>query len=369
MIDTTRWNRRLTWAAERLTTPLAPDDYLGLVNPLWPASDPRGRIESVRGETAGVTTLLIRPGRGWAGHRPGQHVRVGVEIRGVLTWRIYSITSVPQAADGLISITVKALPGGRVSPHLSRHTAPGTVLRLGTAEGDFTLSDPVPPRLLLLTAGVGITPVMGMLRTLAARDAVPDTVLMHSAATSQDVVFGPELRALARRTPALRLHEHYTRTLPGSPGGTRPGRLTPAGMTRLVPDWRERQTWACGPAGLLDAVEQHWARADIADRLHVERFRFATTAAGAEADSPGRVRFTVTGREADAAGDVPLLLVGEDAGVIMPSGCRMGICYGCVARLTGGRVRDLRTGRVHGEEGELVQTCVSAAVGPVNLEL
>jgi ferredoxin len=71
----------------------------------------------------------------------------------------------------------------------------------------------------------------------------------------------------------------------------------------------------------------------------------------------------------NADGAVPLLVVGENAGVLMPSGCRMGICYSCVATLRSGRVRDLRTGREHGEEGEVIQTCVSAATGPVAIDL
>jgi ferredoxin len=83
----------------------------------------------------------------------------------------------------------------------------------------------------------------------------------------------------------------------------------------------------------------------------------------------GRVRFTASGREVDADGDVPLLVVGENAGVLMPSGCRMGICYSCVATLRSGRVRDLRTGDEHGDEGDLIQTCVSAAAGPVEIQL
>jgi ferredoxin len=64
----------------------------------------------------------------------------------------------------------------------------------------------------------------------------------------------------------------------------------------------------------------------------------------------------------------PLLIAGEEAGVLMPSGRRMGICHSCVGRLASGRVRDLRTGQVHGEAGDLVQTCVSAAAGPVEIE-
>ena len=81
------------------------------------------------------------------------------------------------------------------------------------------------------------------------------------------------------------------------------------------------------------------------------------------------MRFTRSGRQAHAQGDTPLLAVGEDAGVLMPSGCRMGICHSCIARLTSGRVRDLRTGREYGDEGDLVQTCVSAAVGDVEIDV
>jgi ferredoxin len=117
---------------------------------------------------------------------------------------------------------------------------------------------------------------------------------------------------------------------------------------------------------MLDDAEAHWRDAGIADRLHVEHFRPAVASSGGIG---GRVRFARTGREADAAGDTPLLVAGEEAGVLMPSGCRMGICYSCVAALRSGRVRDLRTGREHGDEGELIQTCVSAAAGTVEIDL
>jgi stearoyl-CoA 9-desaturase NADPH oxidoreductase len=81
------------------------------------------------------------------------------------------------------------------------------------------------------------------------------------------------------------------------------------------------------------------------------------------------VRFSVSGREVDADGATPLLVVGEQAGALLPSGCRMGICHSCVGRLRSGAVRDLRTGELRDSEGELVRTCVSAAAGPVEIEL
>ena len=347
---------RLSAAARWLTSPLLPEDYLGLVNPLWAAGELRGRVEAVRAETADAATLVIRPGRGWVAHRPGQWVRIGVDIDGRRHWRTFSLSSAPGRADGHLTITVKAVQGGLVSDHLVRSTASGTLLRLGRPEGAFVLPEPPPPRLLFVTAGSGITPVMAILDGLRLDNADgPDIVLVHSAKTTGDVIFGERLRSLAARSPRLRLRERHTQP---------EGRLRAADLPRLCPDWTERSVWACGPPAMLDDIAAHWT--GPADGLHVERFSLVpSTAAG----SGGRVRFIRSGREADAGGETPLLAVGESAGVLMPSGCRMGICHGCVARLRSGQVRDVRTGQVHGDAGEMIQTCVSVAAGPVEIEL
>ncbi|MFJ4714108.1 ferredoxin reductase [Streptomyces sp. NPDC088785] len=352
---------RLMTVASWLTSPHAPDDYLSLIDPLLGARHPACRVTAVRAETADATTLTLRPGRGWAGHRPGQYLPVGVEADGAWQWRTYSLTSVPQRPDGLLTITVKAAPGGAVSPRLAHRTAPGTLLRIGPAQGGFVLPERPPPRILMVTAGSGITPVMGMVRALARRPPPhPAVTLVHSAPTARASIFGSELKAMQAELSWLDYREHHSRRL---------GRLTPEGLTRLCPDWRERETWACGPTALLDAVERHWRAAGLAGRLHVERFRLAPvpprTAQGAAGN---RVLFTRTGAEATADPAVPLLVVGESAGVPMRYGCRRGICFGCLTPVTHGRVRDLRTGEVIDRQGELIQTCVVAAAGPLTLD-
>jgi ferredoxin-NADP reductase len=345
-------------AARRLlaavTTPLLPQDYVDLVAPLANPGALRARVQAVRPETADAATLVLRTGRGWRGHVPGQYVRIGIDIDGVRRWRAYSITSGPRD-DGLISITVKAIPGGLVSNHLVRRAAPGTVVHLDQAAGDFRLTTPAPPRVLFVTGGSGITPVMGMLRHHGL--ALADVVLVHSAPTPQDVVFGAELSARAA-AGQLRLVERHT---------ARDGILAPDDLTRLVPDWGSRQTWACGPVGMLDALEAHWAAAGLAERLHTERFRAQVLVGGAG----GEVTFTGAGRTLAADGATPLLDVGEAGGVLLPSGCRMGICMGCVRPLRSGAVRDLRTGAVTTAEpgdGVQVQTCVTAAAGPCTID-
>ncbi|OBK18660.1 ferredoxin reductase [Mycobacterium asiaticum] len=347
-----------------LSTPLVPSDYLDLIDPLRFGTDLRGRIVAINPETRDAATLVIRPGRGWLPHEPGQYVRIGVDVDGVRQWRAYSLTSKGHRRDGCFTVTVKAIPDGVVSNHLVRRATVGSVVHLDQPAGDFVLGDRPPAKLLFLTAGSGITPVMGMLRNLAelchrAGVADPDVVVVHSAPTPDDVIFGWELRMLAREG-RIRLVEKHTDTH---------GMLDVARVDDLVDDIAERQTWACGPAGLLDAVEQRWAAAGIADQLHIERFRPTLISAG----EGGTVTFAKTGSVVEADGSQTLLDAGESAGVLMPSGCRMGICFGCVVPLRQGAVRDLRNGAVTtasaGEDNVQIQTCVSAAAGACELDL
>ena len=157
---------RVLKIAERITTPLVPADYLDVIDPLRSGAVLRGRIVEIHPETRDAVTLVIKPGRGWRPHVPGQYIRVGVDVDGIRQWRAYSLTSSTGRPDGFISITVKAIPGGIVSNYLVRRAAVGTVIHLDQATGGFILDRPVPARVLFVTAGSGITPVMGMLRNL-----------------------------------------------------------------------------------------------------------------------------------------------------------------------------------------------------------
>ena len=347
---------RLLKLAEMVTTPLLPEDYLDIVSPLRSGADLRGRIVAVQPETADAVTLVIQPGRGWKGHTPGQYTRIGVDVDGVRQWRAYSLTSPVERADGCISITVKAMPDGKVSNHLVRRAQPGTIIQLDQAQGDFVLPDTRPEKVLFVTAGSGITPVMGILRNTL--DAPMDVVLLHSAPTPDDVIFAGELRRLAAEGRITLVEQHTDHD----------GMLDLAELGDLVPDYAERQTWACGPTGLLDALEAHWESAGIGERLHTERFRPTVLATG----EGGTARFTEADVTLEADGATPILDAGEQAGVLMPSGCRMGICFGCVLPLREGAVRDLRNGDLTTAapgDGVLIQTCVSAVAGTCDIDL
>ncbi|MCW2834788.1 MAG: ferredoxin reductase [Nocardioides sp.] len=354
---------RLARLAETVTTPLVPADIFDIFAPLRAGADLRGRIEEVRAETPDAATIVIRPGADWAGHVPGQYLRIGIDVDGVREWRAYSLTHGPRA-DGRISITVKAVPDGKVSNHLVHEAVPGTLVHLEQAAGDFVLKSDH-DRLLFVTAGSGITPVIGMLRNLFPstdtgvlrldRSKDLDIVVVHVAPSEPDSIFIRDLESLAA-AGAITLIARYDDVH---------GVLDVDRLDDLVPDLAERRTLACGPAGLLDALAAHHERAGL--ELVTEQFRTERIEPG----DGGTVAFA-DGTLLELDGATSILDAAEEAGVLMPSGCRMGICMGCVLPMRAGAVRDLRNGQitavVPGDGAIKVQTCINAAAGACHLD-
>src|SRR5262249_19804625 len=157
-------------------------------------------------------------------------------------WRAYSLTSDPGRGDGCITITPKLVDGGRGSPFLCRRLRPGDVGRLGGGGGGFVVGGPSPGELVVDTPGRGGAPGLAMLRQLERPGALADVVNVHCARPAAEVIFGERLRALAARRPGYRLHERHTAVA---------GRLAPADLDAICPDWAAREAFACGPPGLL----------------------------------------------------------------------------------------------------------------------
>ncbi|HKV21802.1 MAG TPA: ferredoxin reductase [Mycobacterium sp.] len=343
--------------AARATTPLLPDDYLKMLNPLWTARELRGQVVDVQRETEDTATVTIKPGWGFkADYQPGQYVGIGLRVNGRWHWRSYSLTSIPQRDEKHITITVKATPEGFLSTHLVNGVEPGTIVRLATPKGDFALPDPPPSKILFISAGSGITPLMAMLRSLTARGQNPDIVHVHSAPSKDSVIFHDELRELEGSHPSYQLHLQLTET---------DGHVDFQQLDDLVPDWRDRPTWACGPSPMLEAIEGVFDDADLGESLHIERFTIDRTDKGGEG---GTVTFAISDKTIEIDGATSLLEAGEKVGIQMPFGCRMGICQTCVLPLEDGHVRDFRSGDEHGP-GDRINTCISTASGDCTLKI
>jgi ferredoxin-NADP reductase len=353
-----RARRRILDAARALSTPLLPDDYLEMINPLWSTRELRGRVEDKRHETSDAVTVTIRPGHDWMGHKPGQYLRIGFNIDGVRHWRAYSLTSDPDRPDGFISITPKLVEEGKVSPYIVKELHPGTIVHLGEVEGQFVLPDPPPEKILFISAGSGVTPIMSMVRHLEREGALTDVVHLHSARTEDDVIFGEQLRGIAERNDTFHLHEQFTGV---------DGRIGPEDLDDLCSDWRDREAFLSGPGSMLDAMSEHWEKSGDCDRMHLERFQPIISGTG-EGEG-GTIKFLASDTETESDGSDPILVAGENAGLELPFGCRMGVCHTCVGTLCSGKVRDLRSGEIEGEEGETIRTCISAPEGPVEIDL
>ncbi|MGB3772772.1 MAG: ferredoxin reductase [Rhodococcus sp. (in: high G+C Gram-positive bacteria)] len=351
--------RTMLKAFKHLSNPLRPDDYFEMINPLWTTRELRGKVDRVEREGTDAVSVFIRPGYDWGGHEPGQYLRLGVVINGRYHWRAYSITSDPHGDHGLISVSPKLVPEGTVSPFLVQGIKPGDIVRLSEIEGVFVLPDPVPAKLLYISAGSGITPIMSMLRELDHLDAMHDVVVIHSVHSRDQTMFSSTLEHLDRKHSSLRLDLRVTEER---------GRMKATDLDELCPDWREREAFCSGPGDLLDDLRDYWKSEGDQDKFHYESFQ-PVIGSGDEEGEGGTVRFTRSDTDVECDGGTPILAAGEEAGLDLQFGCRIGICHTCTGTLTKGRLRDLRNGEVSEPTGQAVRICVNTAEGDIEIDL
>jgi ferredoxin-NADP reductase len=341
-----------------LVGPHGVDRYLELIRPELTVHDARAKVVDVRRQTARSVTLTLKPNDAWPGFRAGQFIKVGVEIDGVRRTRTYS-PACSQHDDRLLELTVTTHPDGLVSRHLRANMRAGAVLHLGPAQGDFTLPDPRPDRLVLISGGSGVTPVLSMLRTLCDEGHDQPCAFVHYARTSKDLLYRPQVEALAARHQNLSVSYVATRE-----GGAH---VSSRAIENLIGPLDGAHAAVCGPPALLEAVSAIWQAAGHPDRVLAETFTPPTlTVTGGAAN--GTLRFL--GSDLDASiTDGTLLEQAEAAGLTPEFGCRMGICHTCTCRKLAGPVRNILTGELSEEEDEEIQLCVSVPAGDVALEL
>ena len=274
----------------------------------------------------------------------------------------YSPTNSEHRPGGLLEFTVSTHPDGLVSRYLREQAGPGMLIHLEPAAGEFVLPDPRPDRILLISGGSGITPVMAMLRTLCDEGYAGEVGLLNYARSPDLALYETELQMLAGSHRGVRVARGFTQ----ASGGPLQGRFDREHLSSVISDHRDAATFVCGPPALIDTVRSTWA-ADGLSTPTVETFAPPTVALDPDS-AEGTVRFDSSGREAENSG-LPLLEQAEDAGLSPPHGCRMGICNTCSCRKTSGAVRNLLTGETSTKEDELVRICVSVPVGDVEIAL
>ncbi|HEV7735025.1 MAG TPA: ferredoxin reductase [Candidatus Binatia bacterium] len=331
--------------------------WLQHVDPLFAYDRVRARVEVVQHETPRVRTVVLRPNARWRGFRAGQHVVVTLEVDGRRLSRTFSLSGGED--DRTLRLTIGRQPNGRVTGALHDRIRPGDILEISQAHGDFVLPDDERVPLLLVAGGTGITPFLAMLRTLAARGARRDVVLLNWAPRAAELIARHELTTLPNRLLGLRVHTAYTRE------GM--DRFSAAGVESVVPDFRQRLTYVCGPDALTDAVAACWRDAGLTERLRREWF--GAPRRDATSDGPVAVACTRSGRTVTVPGVQSLLVELEAAGLTPAHGCRAGICRQCTCVLASGAVEELRTGGTRNETDEPIQLCAVRARSDLVLAL
>jgi 3-phenylpropionate/trans-cinnamate dioxygenase ferredoxin reductase subunit len=306
----------------------------------------------VRQETHDVKSFFFRSPQGRTfSFEPGQFVTLELDIDGEAVNRCYTISSSP-ARPHTISITVKRVPGGKVSNWLHDNLKAGSRVSVLGPSGEFSCA--LHPRrpYLFLSAGSGVTPLMSMTRALTDLAIADDIVFVHSARTPKDIIFRHELNTLTYTHPGVRQIQ-ICQKRDGElewPGLT--GFLDRSVLEREVPDFRERTVFCCGPAPYMAAVRALLTDAGFdMGHYHEESFNLGELTAASPAEAPPvecapasgegvgvKVRFARTGDEITVAPGQTVLAAAQAHGLRLPASCSQGLCGTCKSKLVEGQV-------------------------------
>jgi stearoyl-CoA 9-desaturase NADPH oxidoreductase len=336
------------------------------INPLHQTTEIGARVVQVIDETPNCKTFVLQtntrwPGKRWPGHQAGQHTSVTLTLDGRKLSRTFTISSAP-SKDGRVSITVKHTNANNrrisVSNGMFGQLKTGAILSLSPPSGDFTLPISASKKLLMLSAGSGITPMMAMLRSLDLSTS-PTIEFIHVCRNESDFIFAIELRNLAARHPALHLTLHYSGVS---------GRFDPVKLAPQLPDLAQHVLYVCGPNAFADDTERALRAAGITQRIHRESFGgFAAT--DSDALENHALHLNNTKQSFTVSSQSNLLSAMESAGLNPVFGCRIGICRTCQCVKRSGVVKNLRTGEISDAPNELIALCVSAARSPIELTI
>ena len=321
--------------------------------PAWPGFRQLA-VTRIDRESDSVISIRVEDPEGAAlpAARPGQYLTVRVqpaeEQRSLL--RNYSLSGPPEA--GYYRITVKREPDGAASGYLHTRLRVGDELDIAAPRGTFILDGSDAP-LLLISAGIGATPVLAMLHALAATHAEREIWWLHGARSGRDHCFAAEVRSLLASLPNVRSHVYYSSPDPSDRDFDSARRLTPSVLAELEPP-RDAEAYLCGPAPFMDEISAGLAALGLdAAHIHTEPFGPAPGLTPGIASAPARTPHPPAGEPgtgptiefARSNLAVPwstdyasLLELAEACDVPVRWSCRTGVCHNCETTLIAGVV-------------------------------
>ncbi|MHB8953789.1 MAG: 2Fe-2S iron-sulfur cluster-binding protein [Pirellulaceae bacterium] len=307
------------------------------------------RVEGIVPETPNAKTFRLLPS---TGDRflpftfvPGQFLNVAFSIGGARMNRSYSISSSPTQRE-YVELTVRREPRGAVSRHIVDLVKVGDLVEAGGPVGKFTFTGTEADSIVLISAGVGVTPMMSITRYLTERSWDGEIFFIFSCHNQADYMFANEIAALQRANP--KLHVAVTVSKPeGTDWTGLRGRINKELLTQTVPDLASRRIHLCGPPSMMEATKAMLAALEVPpDQVKTEAFgavKPAPAAAGttAKPTAPATgplVTFSTNNKSAEIHADQTVLELSEELGIGIEFSCRVGTCGVCKVKMTSGEV-------------------------------
>ena len=331
------------------------DQLLQWLHPAWRLNRVLAQVSARAWVAEDMLALTLRCNGNAGDWQPGQHVQLFYSLAGVRLSRSYSLTAVH--ADGRIELAIKRHAGGRLSNQLLDHLALGQVLELGHASGTLHWPQDASTGVLLLAAGSGLTPLLGLLRQALAEGFSAPVTLLHYVRKRSQRAFRRELQGLQLQYPNLQVRW----AISGEPAAADElgGRFQASHLSGLP----GTNMLVCGPHGFVASVREQWAGALQSEAFSLPLSEPSTRAATLQ------LQFSRSQLQATGDNLSSLLVQAEQQGLRPAHGCRQGICASCTCTLVSGAVRDMRSGAVFNEPGQPIRICVSVPQGDVVVDL
>lgn len=322
------------------------------------------RLARIFEETPDVKTFrLVDPAGGALpfDYAPGQYLNLQLDVDGQTVHRSYTIASTPTRC-GYCEVTVKREAQGTASRFLHDRLKEGDLLRVSAPAGRFVFRGDETNAVVLIAGGVGVTPMMSIVRYLTDRGWPGEIHFLIGVRTTADLIFAEEIASLEKRFPRLRVHRTFSRVEEETDAGVRRGRVDLEWFRACVPEPENKVCFVCGPQTMMDAVcdvlreagtPEEFIRTEAfvspALSLHRTDSEGALEAAVTQEAPDGReaasldvmaatAAFRRSARSATVDAGMTLLEAGESIGLELPYECRSGVCGQCKTRLLAGSV-------------------------------
>lgn len=339
------------------------------------------RVRSIVTETPSVKTIRLVSSAGGGllpfTFVPGQFLNVAFAIGGARMNRSYSISSSPTERE-YVELTVRREPRGAVSRHIDDLLKVGDHIDAGGPVGKFTFDGTEADSVVLISGGVGITPMMSIARYLTDRSWDGDIFFINTCRSPADLIFAKDIAKLERRNPKL----HVAVTVDSADGTEwkgSVGRIDKALLTKAVPDLASRRIHLCGPPPMMDAVKTILAEIGVPpQQIKTELFGATKPTPGAPGTTANKsapatgplVMFSKNNKSAKIHTDETVLELSEELGIGIEFSCRVGTCGVCKVKMTSGEVEMAVEDALDPEDktNDIILACQAKPTGDIVVE-